>query len=78
MFEIIMLFAFMYAATCQLFPEETATTRSSSKEKYQPREAKNRAFNLPLQSHLPSQNHGSTQKKISKTRSRNHSYADAA
>ena len=28
MFEIIMLFAFLYAATCQLFPERSATKES--------------------------------------------------
>ena len=91
MFEIIMLFAFLYAATCQLFPKEPATRRSSSKKGYRPREAKNSVFNLPTQNCLPSKNrlrsqdHGATQKKLSKTqkkslktKGRSHSYADAA
>ncbi len=30
MFEIIMLFAFLYAATCQLFPERPVTTKTQS------------------------------------------------
>jgi hypothetical protein len=35
MFEIIMLFAFLYAAACQLFPERPTTTRASHHEKGQ-------------------------------------------
>jgi len=72
MFEIIMLFGFLYAATCQLFPEESSTTRSSSKMKYRSVKSKNGAFHLPLQKHR------ATQKKLSKIKSRSYSYADAA
>ena len=72
MFEVIMLFAFLYAATCQLFPEEPSATKSPSKKRYKSRESKNDIFRLS------SKNHRATQKKSSKTKSRSHSYADAA
>jgi hypothetical protein len=72
MFEIIILFAFLYATTCQLFPEGPVTTRSSSKKKYRHGKAKKSVFSLSPQKHL------ATLKKPVKGKSRNPSYADAA
>ena len=46
MFEIIMLFAFLYAATCQLFPERPVTTRSPSNRKSRPGKKKGNSVSL--------------------------------
>lgn len=72
MFEIIMLFAFMYAATCQLLPERPATTKSSSDKRSRP--GKGKSYSL----HLPTKKHRTTQKTSAKAKRRSHSYAHVA
>ena len=72
MFEIIMLFAFLYAATCQLFPEEQAPTSSSSNKNCRPGKAKKSSLQR-----LPQKRRGA-QKKPVKVKCRNHNYAHAA
>jgi hypothetical protein len=69
MFEIIMLFAFLYVATCQLFPKRPATSRSFLNRKTHLDKKKTSL------SHLSSKKRP---KPSAKTRSRNHSYARAA
>jgi hypothetical protein len=66
MFEIIMLFAFLYAATCQLFPERSAKARAPINKKSLP----NRKKRILM--------HRSTKQHSVKTKSRSHSYAHAA
>jgi hypothetical protein len=66
MFEIIMLFAFLYAATCQLFPERAVTTRLPSKRKSRPGKKRNNSM-------APSM-----PRKPAKAKSRSHHYAHAA
>jgi len=72
MFEIIMLFAFLYAATCQLFPEGQAPTRSSSNKSCRPGNAKSSSLQRL------SQKQRGTPKKTVKAKCRNHNYAHAA
>ena len=66
MFEIIMLLAFLYAATSQLLPAKTVTTRPPLNKKTR---GASRLSICKLQ----------TRRKIlAKIKSRSHSYADAA
>ncbi len=66
MFEVIMLFAFLYAATCQLFPERPTRTRAPINKKSL--QSSKRRVLL----------HKSAQQRSVKTKSRSHSYAHAA
>jgi len=72
MFEIIMLFAFLYAATCQLLPEKTVTTGAPLPKKSRP-DRKEPSSSRPLV-----QRHQSKRKSPAKEKSRSHSYAHAA
>jgi hypothetical protein len=66
MFEIIMLFAFLYAATCQLFPERPAATSLPSKKRSQPGKKKSNSVSPSLP------------RKPAKAKGRSHHYAHAA
>jgi len=72
MFEIIMLFAFLYAATCQLLPERTVTTRPPQSKKDQTGKREKSA------THFPINKDQATRRIPPKIKSRSHSYADAA
>jgi hypothetical protein len=72
MFEIIMLFAFLYAATCQMFPERPAPKRSPLSNKSLSSKKENGSLRKPTQKHR------AAQKLSVKSKSRNHNYAHAA
>ena len=69
MFEIIMLFAFLWAATSQLLPGKRVTTRVSCRKTGPDKKDRKRHL------HAASQK---TEKKPVKAKSRNHNYACAA
>ncbi len=72
MFEIIMLFGFLYAATCQLFPENSATPRT-------PRNKSGQVGKRSINSLPPEiQKNESTRKTPVKSKGRIHCYAHAA
>lgn len=72
MFEITMLFAFLYAASCQLFPKRAAEASLPSRKKGQTTDASERIECQPKR--------GSCKKLKNplKTKSRSHNYAYAA
>ena len=72
MFEIIMLFAFLYAATCQLLPAKTVATRPPLSKKNHSSKEKSIAARLAIRKYQ------ATQSPSAKRKSRSHSYADAA
>jgi hypothetical protein len=72
MFEIIMLFAFLYAATCQLLPAKTVMTRPPQSKKNRSSKEKRVAARLSVRKDQ------ATQSLSAKRKSRSHSYADAA
>ncbi len=72
MFEITMLFAFLFAATCQLLPERPATTRTPLPRKNRFGKEGGDSLRLEVQK-------GHAAQALSlKIKSRNHSYAHAA
>ncbi len=72
MFEIIMLFAFLCAATCQAFPERPVATNPPSHRKKRLGKMTSKALRPPTQKHQTSPT------TLAKVKSRNHSYARAA
>ena len=64
MFEIIMLFAFLYAATCQFLPERPETTRTPLHKNSRPHKERGRMLRMD--------------QTPAKVKSRSHSYAHAA
>ena len=72
MFEIIMLLAFLYAATSQLLPARTVTTRPPISKKRQSIKGKRSAL------HRSTSSYQATRETPAKIKSRSHSYANAA
>lgn len=72
MFEIIMLFAFLYAATCQLFPKRPGTTRAPVNQQGQ------HGKEETATSQRSAQKNRTTPVHLSKTKSRYPRYAYAA
>ena len=73
MFEIIMLFAFLYAAACQLFPERPVTTRTPFGKNRQSCKGKPSLPQSP-----PGPKDQKSSKNPVKAYSHNHNYAQAA
>jgi hypothetical protein len=69
MFEIIMLFGFLYAATCQLLPEKSTPTRAPQRKKGQSCKQKNDSSHLAVRK---------DQSMCEKVKNRSHNYAHAA
>ena len=68
MFEVIMLFAFLYAATCQFLPKRPATTRTPLHKNSRPHKERGRMLRMSAQK---------DQTPV-KVKSRSHNYAHAA
>lgn len=72
MFEIIMLFAFLYAAICQLLPARSGATRSPLNQRGRPDKEETVA------SQGPAQKRRAIPEPLSKAIDRFHRYAHAA
>lgn len=72
MFEIIMMFAFLYAAVCQLFPGKQESTKAPSKKTGRPRKEIFRGL------HLPAHRSQTTPIPPTTSKNRSHQYAHAA